>query len=167
MKKLCFISVIFFVFLNAQSEEISGILIDRESQTPLFGVNIVCGEIGTTSDQLGAFTISSDVGQQVSFSFIGYETISTLLKPNMIIFMSPTILEGDEINVNANRAILGVTPVSFSNLTAKEIETRYTTEDVPMILASEPGVWAYSESGNGTGYSYVSIRGFDQSRIGV
>ena len=45
--------MIFFVFLNAQSEEISGILIDRESQTPLFGVNIVCGEIGTTSDQLG------------------------------------------------------------------------------------------------------------------
>ena len=167
MKKLCFISVIFFVFLNAQSEEISGILIDRESQTPLFGVNIVCGEIGTTSDQLGEFTILSDVGQKVSFSFIGYETISTVLKPNMIVYMSPTILEGDEINVNANRAILGVTPVSFSNLTAKEIETRYTTEDVPMVLASEPGIWAYSESGNGTGYSYVSIRGFDQSRIGV
>ena len=126
MKKLCFISVIFFVFLNAQSEEISGILIDRESQTPLFGVNIVCGEIGATSDQLGEFTILADVDQKVSLSFIGYETITTLLKPNMIIFMSPTILEGDEINVNANRAILGVTPVSFSNLTAKEIETRYT-----------------------------------------
>ncbi|MFH1852082.1 MAG: TonB-dependent receptor [Candidatus Neomarinimicrobiota bacterium] len=37
----------------------------------------------------------------------------------------------------------------------------------PMILALEPGVYAYSESGNGTGYSYVSIRGFDQSRIAV
>ena len=81
--------------------------------------------------------------------------------------MLPTVLEGDEINVNANRAISGVTPVSFSNLTAKEIETRYTSEDVPMVLSTEPGVWAYSESGNGTGYSYLSIRGFDQSRIGV
>ena len=77
------------------------------------------------------------------------------------------MLESDAITVNAMRAIAGVTPVSFSNLTAKEIETRYTVEDIPMILASEPGVWAYSESGNGTGYSYVSIRGFDQSRIGV
>ena len=36
-----------------------------------------------------------------------------------------------------------------------------------MVLSTEPGVWAYSESGNGTGYSYLSIRGFDQSRIGV
>ena len=36
-----------------------------------------------------------------------------------------------------------------------------------MVLASEPGVWSYSESGNGTGYSYATIRGFDQSRIAV
>jgi iron complex outermembrane receptor protein len=31
----------------------------------------------------------------------------------------------------------------------------------------DPGIYAYSESGNGTGYSYVSIRGFDQSKIAV
>ena len=167
MKKLCFFSVLFFVLLNAQSEEISGILVDNESQTPLFGVNIICGEIGTTSNALGEFTILAKVGDEISFSFIGYQTITTLLKPKMIVYMLPTVLEGDEINVNANRAISGVTPVSFSNLTAKEIETRYTSEDVPMVLSTEPGVWAYSESGNGTGYSYLSIRGFDQSRIGV
>ena len=167
MKKLCLLSVLFFILLNAQSEEISGILVDNESQTPLFGVNIICGEIGTTSNALGEFTILAKVGDEISFSFIGYQTITTLLKPKMIVYMLPTVLEGDEINVNANRAISGVTPVSFSNLTAKEIETRYTSEDVPMVLSTEPGVWAYSESGNGTGYSYLSIRGFDQSRIGV
>ncbi|SVB83600.1 uncharacterized protein METZ01_LOCUS236454, partial [marine metagenome] len=76
-------------------------------------------------------------------------------------------LEGDEINVSASRAVLGVTPVSFSNLSAKEIETRYSAEDAPMVLSTEPGIWSYSESGNGTGYSYLSIRGFDQSRISV
>ena len=167
MKKLCLLSVLFFVLLYAQSEEISGILVDNESQTPLFGVNIICGEIGTTSNALGEFTILAKVGDEISFSFIGYQTITTLLKPKMIVYMLPTVLEGDEINVNANRAISGVTPVSFSNLTAKEIETRYTSEAVPMVLSTEPGVWAYSESGNGTGYSYLSIRGFDQSRIGV
>ena len=53
MKKLCLLSVLFFILLNAQSEEISGILVDNESQTPLFGVNIICGEIGTTSNELG------------------------------------------------------------------------------------------------------------------
>ena len=150
-----------------QSIEVSGIVVEGESHTPLVGVNILAGESGTTSNETGAFSIIVQDGFEISFSYIGYKKISTNPRPSMTIIMEPTVLESDAITVNAMRAIAGVTPVSFSNLTAKEIETRYTVEDVPMILASEPGVWAYSESGNGTGYSYISIRGFDQSRIGV
>ena len=167
MKKLSFFSLIFFPILNAQSLEIGGIVVDRESQTPLFGVNIVSGESGTTTDKLGQFELFVNFGDEVSFSFIGYKEVITIVKSNMIVLMEPIVLRGDQINVSANRAISGVTPVSFSNLSSKEIETRYTVEDVPMVLSTEPGIWAYSESGNGTGYSYVSIRGFDQSRIGV
>jgi len=153
--------------LFAQSIEVKGIIVDSESQTPLEGVNIVSSSTGTTSNDGGEFTLLINNGDKISFSYIGYKTISTPPRSNMVISMVPTVLAGDEVTVNANRAVAGITPVSFSNLTAKEIETRYTVEDVPMILASEPGVWAYSESGNGTGYSYVSIRGFDQSKIGV
>ena len=167
MKKICFYSLVFFNLINAQVAEIIGIVIDRESQSPLSGVNIVSELGGTTSNKSGAFSLLTDEGIEVSFSYIGYETINTILKSNMIVLMTPTVLEGDEINVSAMRAILGVTPVSFSNLSAKEIETRYSAEDVPMVLSTEPGIWSYSESGNGTGYSYLSIRGFDQSRISV
>ena len=71
------------------------------------------------------------------------------------------------VEVTANRVIAGVTPVASSNLSVEEIQNHYSIEDVPMVLSTEPGVHAYSESGNGTGYSYVSIRGFDQSRISV
>ncbi len=170
MKHIGLFYLILFLNLSplyTQSIEVKGIIVDSESQSPLVGVNIVSGETGTTSDGRGGFTLSVSDGENISFSFIGFKTISTAPRPNMVISMVPTVLEGDEITVSATRAVAGITPVSFSNLTAKEIETRYTVEDVPMILASEPGVWAYSESGNGTGYSYVSIRGFDQSRIGV
>ena len=85
----------------------------------------------------------------------------------MNVFLHPTSLIGNSVNVSAYRAISGLSPVSFSTLTQDEINLKYTAEDIPMVLASEPGVWAYSESGNGTGYSYASIRGFDQSRIAV
>ena len=122
-------------------------------------VNIVFELGGTTSNKSGEFSLLADEGIEVSFSYIGYETINTILKSNMVVLMTPTVLEGDEINVSATRAVLGVTPVSFSNLSAKEIETRYSAEDVPMVLSTEPGIWSYSESGNGTGYSYLSIRG--------
>ena len=85
----------------------------------------------------------------------------------MNIFLQPVSLIGNSIDVSAYRAISGLTPVSFSTLTMDEISMKYTAQDIPMVLASEPGVWSYSESGNGTGYSYASIRGFDQSRIAV
>ena len=40
-------------------------------------------------------------------------------------------------------------------------------QDTPMALASLPGVYAYSDAGNGIGYSYLFIRGFPQRRISV
>ena len=104
---------------------------------------------------MACFSVSITNGTEISFSYIGYETIKTNAKSGMTLFMKPTVLRGDEIIVSATRAVAGITPVAFSNLTAKEIETRNTAQDLPMVLASEPGIWAYSESGNGTGYSYV------------
>ncbi|HUU46584.1 MAG TPA: TonB-dependent receptor, partial [Acidobacteriota bacterium] len=40
-------------------------------------------------------------------------------------------------------------------------------QDVPMLLSETPGVYAYSDNGNGVGYSYLSIRGFSQRRVSV
>jgi iron complex outermembrane recepter protein len=170
MKHIRLFSILLILSLSqlfSQTIVVKGIVVDGESQTPLVGVNIVSGKTGTITDDRGVFDLSIKNADEIIFSFIGYKTITTTPKDQMTIFMVPTILEGAEVMVEATRAVAGITPVSFSNLTAKEIETRFTAEDVPMILASEPGVWAYSESGNGTGYSYVSIRGFDQSKIGV
>ena len=167
MKKLLILKAILTSLLFSQSIEIKGEVFDSQSKIPLEGVNILSNEVGTVTNEDGEFILLVEDGSEITFSFIGYESISTQIKPQMTIFMNSSVLSGKEIIVSATRAVSGITPVSFSNLTVKEIETRNTGQDVPMILASEPGVWAYSESGNGTGYSYVSIRGFDQSRIGV
>ena len=167
MKYIFFLTATLISTLFSQLTEVSGVVFDNKSKIPLEGVNISSNEVGTVTNKDGKFRLLVDDENEIIFSFIGYETISTKIKPQMIIFMNPSVLRGDEIVVSATRAVSGKTPVSFSNLTLKEIETRNTAQDIPMVLASEPGVWAYSESGNGTGYSYVSIRGFDQSRIGV
>jgi len=167
MKYIFFLTATLISTLFSQLTEVSGVVFDNKSKIPLEGVNISSNEVGTVTNKDGKFRLLVDDENEIIFSFIGYETISTKIKPQMTIFMNPSVLRGDEIVVSATRAVSGKTPVSFSNLTLKEIETRNTAQDIPMVLASEPGVWAYSESGNGTGYSYVSIRGFDQSRIGV
>ncbi|MFQ6611485.1 MAG: TonB-dependent receptor [Fidelibacterota bacterium] len=163
---LQFFSVLFSVVV-AQEIMVSGAVLDSEDNSPLYGVNITAGNLGTSSDENGRFNFSVPVDAAITFSYIGYESITVKAQPELTIHLHRTVLRSAEILVNATRAVSGVTPVSFSNLTAAEIKTRFTVEDVPMVLASEPGVWAYSESGNGTGYSYISIRGFDQSRIAV
>ena len=167
MKYIFFLTATLISTLFSQLTEVSGVVFDNKSKIHLEGVNISSNEVGTVTNKDGKFILLVEDENEIIFSFIGYETISTKIKPQMNIFMNPSVLRGDEIVVSATRAVSGKTPVSFSNLTLKEIQTRNTAQDIPMVLASEPGVWAYSESGNGTGYSYVSIRGFDQSRISV
>ena len=44
---------------------------------------------------------------------------------------------------------------------------RYDTQDVPQLLSELPSTTFYSENGNGIGYNYLNIRGFDQRRISV
>src|SRR5262249_41386733 len=58
-------------------------------------------------------------------------------------------------------------PFARGTLTREELTTRNWGQDVPMALATLPGAYAYSDAGNGIGYSYLSVRGFPQRRISV
>lgn len=161
-----------FVFLTgfglSQDTGISGRVIDRATGAGVPEASITSGERGTSTDAEGNFFLAIPLGSEITVSRIGYRVARmTVLSEELIIEMESIILPGAEVHVLANRAIPGITPSAFSTLTGEEIQTHYDFQDVPMILATEPGVFAYSESGNGTGYSYVSIRGFDQSRIAV
>ncbi|MGH7732000.1 MAG: TonB-dependent receptor [Candidatus Eiseniibacteriota bacterium] len=59
------------------------------------------------------------------------------------------------------------TPVARSVLGREELQRRNWGQDTPMALATLPGAYAYSDAGNGIGYSYLSIRGFPQRRVSV
>ena len=58
-------------------------------------------------------------------------------------------------------------PLARTVLGRDEVEPRNLGLDTPMLLATLPGAYAYSDAGNGIGYSYLSIRGFPQRRISV
>ena len=58
-------------------------------------------------------------------------------------------------------------PVTFSNLTSRIIKDQYAAQDVPVILSQLPSITQYSENGEGIGYSYITMRGFDQRRISI
>ncbi len=167
-----FLILIFSNFLLAEESIISGEVKSAKTGLPLQGANIIVmsSEQGTATDSHGLFNLKiNKFPVYLTVSYIGFHEKQILIKSDEVIVISlePKTISGEDVIVSAIRAVAGITPVAFSTLTAQEIETRYSVEDMPMILAMEPGVYAYSESGNGTGYSYVSIRGFDQSRIAV
>ena len=78
-----------------------------------------------------------------------------------------TVYQMSPVVVTATQATERKTPVTFSNLAPRDLRERYSLQDVPLLLAELPSVTTYSENGNGIGYNYINIRGFDQRRISV
>ena len=48
-----------------------------------------------------------------------------------------------------------VQPLARTTLTRDEARIRNWGQDTPMALATLPGAYAYSDAGNGIGYSYL------------
>lgn len=77
------------------------------------------------------------------------------------------IYRTETIEVDALRGVEGVTPITFENIDRQQIEERYWMQDLPMFLNGATSINAYSESGASVGYSYLTLRGFDQRRISI
>ncbi|MFI5229581.1 MAG: TonB-dependent receptor plug domain-containing protein, partial [Gemmatimonadales bacterium] len=59
-------------------------------------------------------------------------------------------------------------PISQKTLTASDLAPRYFGQDVPLLLqGAAPSLTSYAETGNYWGYSYIRLRGIDQSRINL
>jgi iron complex outermembrane receptor protein len=58
-------------------------------------------------------------------------------------------------------------PISQRTLGRQEIEQRSFGQEVPLLLQGAPSITSYAETGNYWGYSYIRLRGIDQSRINL
>ena len=62
----------------------------------------------------------------------------------------------------------GAAPISQKTLSSTDLEPRYFGQDVPLLLqGAAPSLTSYAETGNYWGYSYIRLRGIDQSRINL
>lgn len=165
---LFFVSVIF-----SQQKDISGIVIDSESLLPLQNANVflVSSKSGTTTDRQGKFSLisSSDLDTLI-ISYLGYDQIKipvSQIKLNQTFTLNRIILPSQTVLVEASIGTKGVTPITFEKIKRDEIQKDYVVQDIPQYLSQLPSTTFYSENGNGIGYNYLSIRGFDQRRISV
>jgi iron complex outermembrane receptor protein len=61
----------------------------------------------------------------------------------------------------------GGTVIPEKTIGRAEIQRRYTGQETPILLQAAPGVTAYSESGSASNYTYMRLRGIDQTRINI
>ena len=74
--------------------------------------------------------------------------------------------ELDEVLVSAIRVNTKI-PISFSNMSKKELAQRNLGQDIPILLNYLPSVVTTSDAGNGVGYTGIRVRGSDASRVNV
>ena len=174
MKRLVAIFIIYSITLYLQGATLQGFISDGKTGNPINGAELKLEPTGskTITHDDGSFTLESlkQGTYTISISKTGY----TMLIMELDVFkdqvlhlkMQPAIFS-ESITVTATRAMERSTPVVFSDVSAQTIRDEHTVEDIPMLLMGQPNVYSYSDDGSGIGYSYLKIRGFDQTRIGV
>jgi len=136
---------------------------------PIVGASVVANVsgVGTITDENGAYSLSLPEGvTRLTFSSVGFFSKQfELTKVPSVVVLQPRYYHGQDILVRADRAEEGITPIAFDNFSQKDIKRDYTVEEFPLLLNSTVGLYSYSDGGASLGYSYMSIRGFDDKRI--
>lgn len=180
----CFSSLlVVFVLLTlpASAQSVTGRVVDADAQ-PLAGASVVLREArsgqlryGTAADAGGAYRFARvQPGRyRLEASFVGFApaavplTVTERETVERRIVLSAQAVPQEEVVVTATRAEKHLNPITFSNLTARELEALPAMKDLPVGLATLPSITTYSENGNGIGYSTLRLRGFDQRRVAV
>ncbi len=155
---------------------LSGKVVDAETNLPLAGVSVVIGDsrIGAVTDHDGRFVIANIplVDFYLEARMMGYlaqkmQILSSGSAAPIVLHLQQTVVPLQNLLITASRMREEPVMAGYANLRQDQIQERYTVQDIPVLLSELPSATFYSESGNGIGYTYLNIRGFDQRRIAV
>jgi len=166
--------IITFPYLGF-SQIVTGTVKDAETNTVLVGASVVQKgtQNGTSTTADGSFelTLMEDEPYVLTVRFIGYKELSyniSDLGAPVVINLEPAPLQGDELFVSDVRAD-ETTPVTQSTIRRKQIEQHNIGQD-PVFTLEElsPSILTHSDSGTRfANYSYMRLRGMDQTRINM
>lgn len=102
----------------------------------------------------------------VIFLFLGCISQSFSQISDTVKFKTDSVLVLKESIVYGVRAEK-LSPITFTNIDRKEIQSNYTGQDVGILLSRTPAITFYTDGGNNNGYMYIRMRGIDQTRINM
>lgn len=132
--KIYFLNKLFLILLGSglgsavcAQEMVSGIVMDAETKEPLLGVHVTVDgtDIGTITNELGFFELTTALPHQLTFSFIGYDAES--IEPGeeeLRVFLKQNLVELNQLIVSASRESQRRTdiPMAISKLSPRAIE---------------------------------------------
>jgi len=95
-----------------------------------------------------------------------FSSISVFAQEQQAVVDTTKTTNLDEVLVAAVR-VTAQTPVTFSNVSKKELQARNLGQDIPTLLNYLPSVVTTTDAGNGIGYSSIRVRGADATRVNV
>jgi iron complex outermembrane receptor protein len=154
------------------SFSINGTVTDRTG-APVEGAEIATdGATAAVTGSNGGFVLELPAGTHViEVHHPAYRPFRRELTIDRDLFgfhieLSPPMSVSEAITVTAIRAGEEA-PVTKTNLGRQEIEELSYGQDVPELLQYTPSVTWYSDSGIGANYSYLTMRGIQQTRINM
>ena len=171
-KTTIFLFLFVSILTNAQKVTVSGKIVDK-NQEILTGASVFVKETnqGISTDLNGNFKFKLNKGSfTIQVSYIGFKTIEQNVYLDkdkiftIILYEDDNVL--DEVLVSAVRATSSI-PVTYSNLSKKELSKRNLGQDIPILLNYLPSVISSSDAGAGVGYTYLNVRGSNSERINV
>ncbi len=161
---------------NSRAATVAGVVTNKETGAPVGGVNVRIQGVtsGSHTDTSGRYRFDGlhDRVYILIFSHVGHhESVHRIAlgksEARLDVDLVPALFPGQEITITATRAVARETPATFSNLGEKDLQDRFHTQGIPTMLSELPSATTYSEAGNNVGYTYLTLRGFDQRRVSV
>lgn len=182
MKRIVFFTAFMALYAVAHAQMIfKGRILEKDSGNPIAGATVTAGSRTTLTSETGDFELYVDsvvnavlrvtsishhpiadkldhYGQPANGSMVTISGITYLMERKGL-FLKPV----EVLSTRAtNRA-----PFTRTNFTKADIAPNNLGQDLPFLLHSTPNTVAYSDAGNGVGYTGMRIRGSDLSRINV
>ncbi len=156
---------------------LSGEVRDAVTQAPIAGASIMAvgGSAVATTDSSGRFHLDVPNGSRIRVVRTGYVSVefAPQQESGVQIFLTPVTHALEKMTITAIRGaadaggMKAAPPITQTMIPVRELEQRYSGQEIPLLLSATPGITAYSDGGAYSNYTYFRIRGIDQTRINI
>jgi len=163
--------VVHLILALAIAADVGGEVRSAVNDQPIAGVIVsaVGGSDTVRTDANGRFRLVTSTTTRLRFFRAGYtprELVAASGDTTLLVVLTPTARTLEASTITAVRGD-DAAPVTRATIDEAELDRRYFGQELPLLLTTAPSVTAYSDAGSFSGYSYMRLRGIDQTRINI